>query len=217
MKRRTFITVIGGAAAWPLAAGAQQPAKLYRMAYLALFSGPDGVIVKQRLAELGYTEGKNLIFDFRSAEGVAERLPPLATELVRTNPDVIVTGFGTLTGKAAQAATTTIPIVFTSVGDPIGAGIVKSLNRPGANITGLHPAGTEINGKRLQILLELAPDVRSVAVLLNPETPFSALALEELRTGADAQGRRLEICEVRTLDQLSASVWRPPSAPVRQG
>jgi len=100
---------------------------------------------------------------------------------------VIVAGFGTLTAKAAQAATTSIPIVFTSVGDPIGAGIVKSLNRPGANITGLHPAGTEING-------------------LNPDTPFSALALDELRAAADAQRRRLEICEVRTPDQLSSSV-----------
>src|SRR5205085_1848845 len=87
-----------------------------------------------------------------------------------------------------------------------GAGIVKSLNRPGANITGLHPAGTEITGKRLQILLELAPDIQMIAVLLNPDTPFSALALDELRAAADAQRRRLEICEVRTPDQLSSSV-----------
>ena len=144
--------------------------------------------------------------NLRSAEGQSERLPDLATELVRTSPDVIVAGFGTLTAKAAQAATTSIPIVFTSVGDPIGAGIVKSLNRPGANITGLHPAGTEITGKRLQILLELAPDIQMIAVLLNPDTPFSALALDELRAAADAQRRRLEICEVRTPDQLSSSV-----------
>src|SRR5947209_10227686 len=129
MKRRAFIALIGGAAAaWPLTAGAQQAAKLSRIAYLSFISGPDAVIVKQRLVELGYVEGKNLIFDLRSAEGQSERLPDLATELVRTNPDVIVAGFGTLTAKAAQAATTSIPIVFTSVGDPIGAGIVKSLN-----------------------------------------------------------------------------------------
>jgi putative ABC transport system substrate-binding protein len=206
MRRREFIAFLGGAATWPLTAGAQQAAKLYRVAYLALLSGPDATIVKQWLAELGYVEGKNLIFDLHSAEGLPERLPDLATELVRTNPDVIVTGFGTLTAKAAQVSTTTIPIVFTSVGDPIGAGIVQSLNRPGANITGLHPAGTEINGKRLQILLELAPDVRIIAVLLNPDTPFSALALPELRAAADAQMRRLEICEVRTPDQLSISI-----------
>ena len=207
MRRREFITLLGGAAAaWPLAARAQQPAKLYRVAYLALLSGSDAILVKQRLAELGYAEGKNLIFDLRSAEGLSERLPDLAAELVRTHPDVIVAGFGTLTAKAAQAATTTIPVVFSSVGDPIGAGIVKSLNRPGANITGLHPAGTVINGKRLQILLEVAPDVRTVAVLLNPDTPFSALALQELRAAADAQGRRLELCELRTPDQLSTSI-----------
>ena len=207
IQRREFITLLGGAAAaWPLAVRAQQVPKLYRVAYLALLSGPDAAIVKQRLAELGYVEGKNLIFDLRSAEGQAERLSDLATELVRTNPDVIVAGFGTLTAKAAQAVTTTLPIVFTSVGDPIGAGIVKSLNRPGANITGLHPAGTEITGKRLQILLELAPDVRIVAVLLNPDTPFSALALQELKAAADAQQRRLEICEVQTPDQLSTSI-----------
>jgi putative ABC transport system substrate-binding protein len=207
LKRREFITLVGGAATlWPLAASAQRVARFYRVGYLALFAGQDTVTVKQRLNELGYTEGKNLTFDFRSAEGQPERLPNIANELVRTSPDVIVAGFGTLTAKAAQAATTTIPIVFTSVGDPIGAGIVKSLNRPGANITGLHPQGTEITGKRLQILVEMVPSIRIIAVLLNPDTPFSALALQELRIAADTQGRRLEICEVRTPDQLSPRI-----------
>jgi putative ABC transport system substrate-binding protein len=207
MRRREFIFGLGGAtAAWPLAARGQYAAKSYRVAYLALLAGQDAVIVKQRLNELGYTEGKNLIFDFRSAEGQPERLSDLATELVRTNPDVIVAGFGTLTAKAAQAATTTIPIVFAGVGDPIGAGIVKSLNRPGGNITGLHLGGTEINGKRLQILLEMVPSIQIIAVLLNPDTPFSAPALQELRVAADAQGRRLEVCEVRMPDQLSSNI-----------
>jgi ABC transporter substrate binding protein len=95
---------------------------------LALLGDLDAVIVRQRLAELGYVEGKNLIFDFRSAEGQPERLPQLAAELVKTNPDVIVAGFGTATAKAAQAATATVPVVFTTVGDPIGSGIVKSLS-----------------------------------------------------------------------------------------
>jgi putative tryptophan/tyrosine transport system substrate-binding protein len=206
MRRREFIRLIGGAATWPLAAGAQHAARSYRVAYLALLAGQDAMIVKQRLNELGYTEGKNLIFDLRSAEGQPERLSDLATELVRTNPDVIVAGFGTLTAKAAKAATTTIPIVFAGVGDPIGAGIVKSLNRPGGNITGLHLGGTEINGKRLQILLEMVPSIQIIAVLLNPDTPFSAPALQELRVAADAQGRRLEICEVRMPDQLSSNI-----------
>jgi putative ABC transport system substrate-binding protein len=107
--RRQFISALGSAAAWPLAARAQTAAKSYRVAYLVLLGDQDAVIVKQRLDELGYTEGKNFIFDFRSAEGQPERLPRLAAELVKTNPDVIVTGFGTETAKAAQAATATIP------------------------------------------------------------------------------------------------------------
>jgi putative ABC transport system substrate-binding protein len=204
VKRREFITLLGGAAAaWPLAARAQQPARPYRVAYLALLAGRDSVVVKQRLDELGYIEGKNMIFDFRSAEGRSERLLQLASELVRTSPDVIVAGFGTLAAQAAQAATETIPIVFASVGDPIGAGIVKSLNRPGANVTGITPQGTETGGKRLQMLEELVPGIRILAVLMNPETPFSMLALQELRVAADARGQRLEVFEIRSTDQLS--------------
>jgi ABC-type uncharacterized transport system substrate-binding protein len=207
IARRDFVVGLGSAAAaWPLVAHAQQAAKSYRVAYLVLLGDQDAVIVKQRLDELGYTEGKNLIFDFRSAEGQPERLPQLATEFVKTNPDVIVTGFGTETAKAAQAATATIPTVFTSVGDPIGAGIVKNLNRPGANITGLSSQTTEISGKRLQILEDIAPAIRIIAVLLNPDYPFTAVALPQLRNAADARGQRLEICEVRTVDQLPTSL-----------
>jgi putative ABC transport system substrate-binding protein len=207
VTRREFITLVGGAAAtWPLAARAQQPARPYRVAYLALLAGPDSPVVKQRLDELGYTEGKNLIFDFRSAEGHSERLPQLAAELVRTSPDVIVAGFGTLATQAAQAATATTPIVFVSVGDPIGAGIVKSLNRPGANVTGITPQGTEMGGKRLQLLEELIPGIRILAVFMNPETPFTMLALQELRVAANARGQRLEVFEIRSADQLSRSI-----------
>ena len=207
MRRREFITLLGGAAAaWPIAARAQQAARLYRVAYLALLEGRDSLVVKQRLDELGYSEGKNLIFDFRSAEGRSERLPQLATELVRTSPDVIIAGFGTLAAQAAQAATATAPIVFVSVGDPIGAGIVKSLNRPGANVTGMTPQGTEMGGKRLQLLEELIPGIRILAVFMNPETPFTILALQELRVAADARKQRLEVFEIRSADQLSRSI-----------
>jgi putative tryptophan/tyrosine transport system substrate-binding protein len=148
MRRRDFIVLAGGwAVLWPMALRAQQASKSYRLAYLALAGDLDAVIVKQRLNELGYSEGKNLIFDFRSAEGEYTRLPRLAAALVETNPDVIVTGFGTETAKAAQAATRSIPIVFTSVGDPIRAGIVKSLSQPGANITGLSSQTAESCGR----------------------------------------------------------------------
>jgi putative ABC transport system substrate-binding protein len=111
VRRREFITLIGGAATWPLAARAQQTQKSYRVSYLALAGDQDAVIVKHRLADLGYAEGKNLIFDFRSAEGHQDRLPQLAADLVKTNPDVIVAGFGTATAKAAQSATASIPVV----------------------------------------------------------------------------------------------------------
>jgi putative ABC transport system substrate-binding protein len=207
MRRREFVALVGAAAAaWPLVARAQQAAKSYRVAYLGLLGDQDAVIIRQRLDELGYSEGKNLIFDFRSAEGKAERLHQLAADLVKTNPDVIVAGFGTLAAKAAQSATATVPVVFTSVGDPIGAGIVKSLNRPGANITGLGSQTAEISGKRLQILDELAAGIRSIAVVMNPDNPFTAVALPELKSAADARGQRLEICEVATADQLATSL-----------
>jgi len=173
----------------------------YRIAYLALLAGPDSMIVKQRLGELGYSEGKNLIFDYRSAEGQSERLPALAAEFVRTNPDVIVAGFGTLTAKAAQAATATIPIVFTTVGDPIGSGLVASLHRPGANVTGLSGQAREIVGKRLQILEELVPGIRIVAVLLNPDTPFSALGLQDF---FELRGNLGDWCQVAQLGLVAA-------------
>jgi putative ABC transport system substrate-binding protein len=207
MIRREFITLLGGAATvWPLVARAQQATSSYRIAFLALLGDLDAVIIKQRLAELGYAEGKNLIFDFRSAEGQPERLPQLAVELVKTNPDVIIAGFGTATAKASQAATATIPVVFTTVGDPIGTGIVKSLSRPGANLTGIHGQATDISGKRLQILQDIAPGIRSIAVLLNRDAPFTTVALPALRMVAEARGQRLELCDVNTATEAKSAL-----------
>ena len=209
MRRRKFITALGSlAVGWPLAALAQQTAKLYRISYLALLRGKDSTLVKpvlQRLRELGYIEGKNLVFEYRSAEGRAERLPQLAAELVGANPDVLIAGFGTLAAQAAKAATATIPIVFTSVGDPTGAGLVASLSKPGANVTGVTSQASDIVGKRLQILNDLIPGKQIVAVLLNPDTPFSALAMQELRT-ANAGRQGIEVFEARNADQVSAAI-----------
>jgi putative ABC transport system substrate-binding protein len=126
--------------------------------------------------------------------------------LVRTGPDVLIAGFGTLTAQAAKAATATIPVVFTSVGDPIGAGVVASLNRPGGNVTGVSSEASDVVGKRLQILQECIPGKLTVAVLVNPDTPFSALALQELRTAADAKGLRVEVFEARTADQVPVAI-----------
>jgi putative ABC transport system substrate-binding protein len=130
----------------------------------------------------------------------------LAVELVKTNPDVIIAGFGTATAKAAQAATATIPVVFTTVGDPIGTGIVKSLSRPGANLTGIHGQATDISGKRLQILQDIAPGIRSIAVLLNRDAPFTTVALPALRIVAEARGQRLELCDVNSATQAKSAL-----------
>jgi putative tryptophan/tyrosine transport system substrate-binding protein len=207
LNRRDFIVLLGaGSAGWPLVANAQESGRVYRIGYLAFLRGQDSETVLQRLSELGYSEGRNVRFDYRSADGQAERLPQLAAELVRTGPDVLVAGFGTLTAQAAKAATATIPVVFTSVGDPIGAGVVASLNRPGGNVTGVSSEASDVVGKRLQILQECIPGKLTVAVLVNPDTPFSALALQELRTAADAKGLRVEVFEARTADQVPVAI-----------
>jgi len=156
----------------------------------------------ERLHELSYSEGRNMTFEYRSAEGLPERLPQLAMELVRARPDVLIAGFGTLTAQAAKAATTTIPIVFTTVGDPVGSGVVTSLARPGGNATGLSGL-TEIGGKRLELLQELIPGNKVVGVLMNPSTPFTRLALKAVTRAAEAGRIRLEVLEVRTPDQVS--------------
>jgi putative ABC transport system substrate-binding protein len=209
MKRCEFITLIGGAAASPLAAHAQQVAKSYRISYLALLPGEDTTLGKpllQRLQELGYSEGKNMTFEYRCAEGRPERLNQLAVDLVSANPDVLIAGFGALAVKAVMAATKTIPIVFTSVGDPVGAGMVASLAQPGANVTGLTSQASDIATKRMQILADLVPGKQLVAVLMNPDTPFTALALQEVKTAAAARHQPLALFEARTPDQVSAGI-----------
>jgi putative tryptophan/tyrosine transport system substrate-binding protein len=152
MRRRDFIYVLSGAAALPLTSRAQQAGRSYRVAYLALLPGEDTTLAKpflERLQELGYIEGKNLTLAYRSADGRPERLPQLAAELVQSGPDVLVTGFGTLAAKAAMGATSTIPLVFTMVCAPIGAGLVVSSGRPGATVTRFSDLASEFTAKRL--------------------------------------------------------------------
>ena len=193
MRRREFIAALGGAVVLPLVARAQAM-KSYRLGYLALLPGEDTTLAKpllQRLQELGYRKGMNMILEYRSADGRAERLPQLAAELVRASPDVLIAGYGTLAPKAAIAATSSIPIVFTSVGDPVGAGLIASLSQPGANATGLSAQASDITAKRLQFLEDLIPGKKLVAVLGNPDTPYTALALQEVRTAAASMGQPL--------------------------
>ena len=207
MDRRAFITMMGASVvAAPLAAEAQQTGKVYRIGFLSLTPGENATLMKallERLRELGYSEGRNVTFEYRSAEGRPEQLPQLAMELVRARPDVLIAGFGTLTAQAAKAATTTIPIVFTNLGDPVGAGLVASLGHPGGNVTGLTDQARDLGGKRLQLLQELLPGKQVMAVLMNPDTSFTRLTLTGIKTAATAQHMRLEVLEARTADQVS--------------
>jgi putative ABC transport system substrate-binding protein len=206
MRRREFVKFAGGAfMAWPIAARAQQPGKMYRIGYLALLPGEDRSLMKLllgRLAELGYDEGRNLTVEYRCAEGSPERLPQLAGELVGSHPDVLIAGFGTLAAQAVKAATSIIPIVFTTVGDPIGAGLVANLARPGGNLTGLTDQAADLGGKRLELLREITPDKTIFAVLMNPDTPYSALALTEIQTAATSRRIRIDVLEAKTADEV---------------
>jgi putative ABC transport system substrate-binding protein len=213
MRRRDFITAFGRATTlpvlWPMMAQAGQSNVPRRLAYLALLPGENLTFAKsflQRLDELGYREGQNMVWDYRSADGHAERLPQLAAELVASRPDVLITGFGTLAPKAAIGATRSIPIVFTSVGDPVGAGLVKSLREPGGNVTGMSGLASNIAAKRLQLLSDLVPGKRLVAVLGNPDTPYTALAVEQVKIAATALGEPFRVFNARTVDEIPGAI-----------
>jgi putative ABC transport system substrate-binding protein len=183
MTRREFIALLGGAAAGsPLMARAQHP-KIVTIGILAIEPWPPIDTFRQALNNLGYIEGKNVRFEYRYAKGHNERLPELANDLVGLNVDVIVT-WGTDAVLAAKQATTTIPIVMGTAGDPLGSGIVTNLARPDANVTGLSSRAAELEAKRLQLLKEVMPGLSQVAVLSNPTNSYMPLALESARQGA---------------------------------
>jgi len=189
----------------PLLPAVAQPAatKVHRIGFLGLTPGEEAVMKPflERLRELGYVDGANMSFESRSAQGRPERLPQLAAELVHARPDVLVTGAGTLTALAAKAATPSIPIVMIAVGDPVGTGLVASLRRPGGNVTGMSGV-VEIGGKQLQLLQELAPGKPAIAVLMNPDTPYTRLALKEIHSAAEATRTRIHVLEARTAEQI---------------
>ena len=186
---------VGAAVQEPLATHAQS--RVYRVGFLSLEPSEDAALLAKPLRDLGYVEGKNLSLVHRSAGGDPARLAALAGELVQTKPDVLVAGWGTLAPKALKAATATIPIVFNAVGDPVGAGLVQSLARPGGNVTGQSGQSTELKAKQLQLLLMAVPGQRVIGVIVNPDTPYSALAMKELKAAADQAGIRLELLEIR--------------------
>lgn len=203
MNRRDFVGLLASAAAaYPLSTQAQS--KIFRVAMLTLDTSENADRIKGLLGELGYTDGRNLAFVHRSADDNPARLAALAEELVRDKPDVLVAGWGTLAPKALKSATSSIPIVFVTVGDPIGAGLVQSLAHPGGNVTGLSGQSTEFKSKQLELLLTCVPNQQVVGVLLNPDTPYTALALKQLTAAAEKMGVRLEILQVRQAAEFTA-------------
>jgi putative ABC transport system substrate-binding protein len=205
VKRREFIGLLGGAAAWPLTARAQQAVgKIVTIGVLAIEPWPPIDTFRQALNNIGYIEGKNVRFEYRYAEGYNERLPELANDLADLNVDVIVT-WGTDAVLAAKQATTTIPIVMGTIGDPLGSGIVTNLARPGGNVTGSSSRAAELESKRLELLKEAVPGLSRAAILFNPTNHYMPLALQSAREGAQAMHVSLAIYEVRDTTTLDAA------------
>jgi putative ABC transport system substrate-binding protein len=211
MNRRELITLLGGAAvARPLAARAQQIGKIRRIGYLGSSSPSlERHLVdafRQKLRELGHLEGENIAIEYRWAEGRDDRLPGLAAELARLQPDVIVTT-GTPGTLAAKTATSTIPIVFASSGNPVSGGLVAGYARPGGNVTGFTVLGPELEGKRLQILREVVPGLSRIAVLWNPANPAVIDFYQQTQAAAAALGLVLQpVVEVRRVDDLKSAL-----------
>jgi putative ABC transport system substrate-binding protein len=201
VRRREFITLLGGAAAtWPLAARAQQrPTKIPRIGIID--DAPIWDHFRRGLYELGYFEGRDIVIEYRSAQGQPDRLAAVASDLASLSVDVIVT-FGSAATQAAQQATTTTPIVMIAVGDPVRAGFVRSLARPGGNVTGNTILGTEMAAKRVQLLKEFIPGVSRVVFLWNPNNGSHLAYLEEWRAVAPKLGVEPLFVELRRSDQL---------------
>jgi putative ABC transport system substrate-binding protein len=212
VTRRKFVAALSSAAAWPVVALTKATAaKSFTIAYLALLPDEDRMSFMarfmRRLAELGYNDGQNLRLVYRSAEGQPDILPRRASELVAMKPDVLVTGFGTVAARAGKAAANNgIPVVFMAVGDPVGARIVESLARPGANVTGLSDLAANIQGHRFQLLREIVPGASLVAVVLNPGTPYAALAYKELEAAAKVAKVDLRAFEARSPPEIASQM-----------
>ena len=207
MKRREFITLLGGATAWPLAARAQQGAKVARIGFLGL--APASVFrarldaLRAGLREVGLIDGKNIEIEFRWADSV-DQLPELAAELVRMNVDIIFAPASTFVEPARQA-TKTIPIVFANHADPLGTGHVATLARPGGNITGLSVLMTDLAAKNLEILKEALPQITRIGVLWNPTTPSHIPALKSVEAGAEKLGVALRTVPARTVEDFDGA------------
>ena len=203
MKRREFMTLLGGAAAWPLAARAQQmPVIGYLSSQSASADAGRIAAMRQSLAEAGYAEGTNLAIEYRWAEGDYGRLAAQAAEFVRRRVAVIF-GASLPSALAAKAATTTIPIVFVMGADPVKLGVVASLNQPGGNVTGVTQFYGALGGKRLELIRELVPAASMIAVLTNPRNPNSEDHLSDVRAAAQAMGQRILVFPVSAASEIA--------------
>jgi putative tryptophan/tyrosine transport system substrate-binding protein len=209
LKRRDFITLLGSAAAWPIAARAQQPA----MPVVGLLDqrSPDVLTdrlrgFRQGLMEAGFVEGQNVAIDYRWGDNQIDRLPALAADLVRRQVAVIVTPGGPAVTFAAKAATTTIPIVFIASEDPVRLGLFASLARPGGNLTGINFFAGELTAKRLELLRELVPAATRVAVLVNPDNATDVEStLRDVKPAARATGLQLQVLNASTIREINAA------------
>jgi putative ABC transport system substrate-binding protein len=203
MERRAFLYGLSHSVlVAPLAAVAQQSGKVPRIGFLSLTSPSDRPFLldafRQRLRELGWVEGQNILIDYRYAEDRVDRLPDLAAELVRLKVDLIIASAGTQVATAAKNATETIPIVMIAVRDPVGTGLIASLARPGRNVTGVSgTAGLEMFAKQLELLKETVPKLRRVAILSNPANAYHQLAIREVNVAARSLGVQLQLLEAR--------------------
>jgi len=207
LRRREFITLIGGAAAaWPLAVRAQQPGKLPTIGFLGantrLVDSQRLAGFVERLRELGWIENRTVAIEYRWGEGRNERFAQFAAEFVRRNVDVIVTG-GTASVIAVKQATSTIPIVFATAGDPVGTGLVTSLAKPGGNVTGLSAQVPDLVGKRLELLREVVPGLRRLAILTNIGNPVIVLERDEIRTTAHTIGLEAITMEIQRAEDIA--------------
>jgi len=206
MRRREFITLLGGAAAaWPFVAPAQQMGKLPTIGFLGASTSAAAsqwtAAFVQRLRELGWIEGRTVAIQYRWAEGRAERFAEIAAEFIKLKVDVVAT-YGTPGTAAAKQATSTIPIVFASVGDPVGAGVVASLARPGGNVTGLSNQTADLVGKRLDLLREVVPGLRRLAILVNIGNPTVVLEMGEVKAAAPTFGLDAAAFEIRRAEDI---------------
>ncbi len=208
MKRREFISLLGSAAvgAWPLGARAQQAGKLPTIGYSGggtpLTESQRVAAFVQRLRELGWTEGRNVAIEYRWPEGRNDQVAEIAVELVRIKVDVIVTT-GTPAALAAKQATSVIPVVITTVADPVGSGLVASLARPGGNITGLSIQQADLAGKRLELLREVIPALRRLAILANVGNPNAVPEVGEVRAAARTLGLEVAVFEIRRTEDIA--------------